>query len=111
MENEQPLSFLDQVRQGQTDWFRYFFGIILILFFWFVLGAFFVAVPLVWAMVDGNADTAVNMQTGFVEGMHPLVNYVALNLSFGMLIVGVFMWWCALSMDGRCAASSPLLKR
>ena len=32
MENPEPQSFLDQVRLGQTDWFRYFFGLILIVF-------------------------------------------------------------------------------
>ncbi|WP_420642159.1 CPBP family intramembrane glutamic endopeptidase [Candidatus Leptofilum sp.] len=91
MENEHSLSFLDQVRRGQTDWFRYFFGIILILFFWFILGSVFVIVPVVWVMADGNPDTAVNLQTGFIEGVNPIINYVALNLSFGMLIVGVFI--------------------
>jgi membrane protease YdiL (CAAX protease family) len=91
MENEYPLSFLDQVRLGKTDWFRYFFGLFLILFFWFILGSLFVAAPIVWAMADGNPDTAVNLETGFVTGIDPLLNYIALNLSFGTMIIGVFL--------------------
>ena len=91
MENPEPQSFLDQVRLGQTDWFRYFFGLILILFFWFVLGSVFVIVPMVWVMMDNNPESAINMQTGMLTGVDPLVNYIALNLSFGMLIVGVFI--------------------
>lgn len=88
---EQQTGFLDQVRLGQTDWFRYFFGLMLILFFWFVLGSVFILVPMVWAMVDGNPETAVNPETGFVAGIDPLLNYIALNLTFGALIVGVFL--------------------
>ena len=92
MENEAyPTRFLDQVRLGQTEWYRYFFGIILILFFWFVLGSLFVVVPLVWVMIDGNPETAVNVETGLITGVDAMINYVALNLSFGMLIVGLFL--------------------
>ena len=79
--------FLDLVRLGQTDWFRYFFGLVLILFFWLVVGSVFVFVPIVWAMVDGNPETAVNLETG----LDPIVNFITLNLSFGTLIVGVFV--------------------
>ncbi|WP_420632154.1 CPBP family intramembrane glutamic endopeptidase [Candidatus Leptofilum sp.] len=91
MENEQPFSFLDQVRLGQTEWFRYFFGIVLILFFWFVLGGLFVLVPAFWAVVDDNPETAVNLETGLVDGFDPLVNYIAANLTFVPLIIGVFV--------------------
>ena len=84
-------SFLDQVYRGQTEWYRYFFGIILILFFWLVLGSLFVVVPLLWVMLDGDPETAVDLQTGMITGVNPMINYVALNLSFGMMIVGVFV--------------------
>ena len=84
-------SFLEQVHLGQTEWYRYFFGIILILFFWLVLGSLFVVVPLLWVMLDGDPATAVDLQTGMLTGVDPLINYVALNLSFGMMIVGVFV--------------------
>jgi membrane protease YdiL (CAAX protease family) len=84
-------SFLEQVHLGQTEWYRYFFGIILILFFWLVLGSLFVVVPLLWVMLDGDPATAVDLQTGMITGVNPLINYVALNLSFGMMIVGVFV--------------------
>ncbi len=91
MENEIKNSFLDQVYTGQTEWFRYFFGLILILFFWLVLGSVFVVIPIVWVMIDGNPETAVNMETGFFTGVDPIFNYIVLNLSFGLLILGVFV--------------------
>jgi membrane protease YdiL (CAAX protease family) len=92
MENEfKPTQFLDQVQLGQTGWFRYFFGLILILFFWLVLGSLFIIIPLAWVMIDGNRETAVNLETGLLSGVDPIINYIALNLSFGMLIVGVFV--------------------
>lgn len=84
-------SFLEQVELGQTEWYRYFFGIILILFFWLVLGSLFVVGPLLWVMLDGDPATAVDLQTGMLIGVDPLINYVALNLSFGMMILGVFV--------------------
>ena len=86
-----PIGFLDLVRLGQTEWFRYFFGLVLILFFWLVVGSVFVIVPIVWVMIDGNPETAVNIETGLVTGVDALVNYIALNLSFGTLILGLFV--------------------
>lgn len=91
MNDELNKSFLDQVYVGQTEWYRYFFGLILVLFFWLVLGSVFVIVPIAWVMINGNPETAVNMQTGFVTGIDPILNYITLNLSFGMLVVGVFV--------------------
>lgn len=91
MEKEYPISFLDQVRLGQTEWFRYFVGIVLILFFWFVLGGLFVLVPVLWAMADGNPETAVNLETGLVTGINPLFNFMAAMLTFAPLIVGIFV--------------------
>lgn len=92
MESEtRPTQFLDQVRLGQTEWYRYLFGFFLILFFWLVLGSLFVVVPLLWAMVDGNPETAVNLETGLITGVDPIINYIALNLSFSMMILGVFI--------------------
>ncbi len=91
MEKEIKNSFLDQVYAGQTEWVRYFFGFILILFFWLVLGSVFVLLPIVWVMIDGNPETAVNMETGFFSGVDPIFNYIVLNLSFGLLILGVFV--------------------
>ncbi len=83
-------SFLDQVKLGQTEWYRYFFGLVLSLFFWFILGSLFIAALGFWVMVDGNPETAVNT-TGLITGLDPLLTYIALNLSFGMLIVGLFV--------------------
>ncbi|MBK8905525.1 MAG: CPBP family intramembrane metalloprotease [Anaerolineaceae bacterium] len=91
MEESLEESFLDQVRLGHTEWYRYFFGVVSILFFWLVLGSLFVVVPLVWVMIDGDPETAVDLQTGLITGVNPMINYVALNLSFGMMIVGVFV--------------------
>ncbi|VAW42593.1 hypothetical protein MNBD_CHLOROFLEXI01-3087 [hydrothermal vent metagenome] len=92
MENEiKATQFLDQVRLGQTEWFRYLFGFSLTLFFWLILGGLFVAIPALWATVDGNPETAVNLETGLAIGVDPIITYIALNLSFGMLIVGVFV--------------------
>ena len=91
MDKGQPLTFLEQVRLGQTEWFRYLAGIILILFFWFILGSLFVLVPALWAMADGNPNTAVNPQTGLVDGINPVFSFITAILTFAPLIAGVFV--------------------
>ena len=91
MDDGLKFSFLDQVKLGQTQWWRYFFGFVLILFFWLVLGSLFLVALLIWVSIDGNPETAVDMQTGFMIGVHPILNFIAANLSFVMLIVGVFL--------------------
>lgn len=91
MEKVKMDSFLDQVNLGQTEWYRYFFGLVLVLFFWLVLGSLFLLVPIVWVMIDANPETAVNMETGFFTGVDPIFNYIVLNLTFGLLILGVFL--------------------
>lgn len=84
-------AFLNQVKLGKTEWFRYFFGLVLVLFFWFVVGSLFLVVPMFWAMMDGSADTAVNPQTGFISGISPIFNFLIANLNFATLLVGLFL--------------------
>ncbi len=92
MENKaNPTQFLGQVRLGQTEWYRYLVGFILILFFWLGLGSLFVVVPVFWVMIDGNPNTDVSLDTGALIGVDPIISYIALNLSFVMLIVGIFV--------------------
>jgi membrane protease YdiL (CAAX protease family) len=55
------------------------------------LGGLFVLVPAVWSMVDGNPETAVNLETGQVAGINPLFNFIATILTFAPLIVGIFV--------------------
>lgn len=87
-----PTQFLDLVWIGQIERRHYFLGLALILFFWRVLGASLSMVALrLWAMVDGNPETAVNLETSLVTGVDPIISYIAFSLSFGMLIVGVFV--------------------
>jgi len=87
--------FLDLPQQGKTEWWRYVIGFLLVLFFWFVLGSVAAVSLAFYSIVDGNPDTFVDLNTGFVAGIDPMVNFVAVNLSFIMLIVGlvVAMRW------------------
>ena len=83
--------FLDLPQQGKTEWWRYLFGFAVVLFFWFVLGSL-VPVALVFvAMFDGDPATSIDMTTGFVSGIDPMVNFVSLNLSFVVMIAGLLL--------------------
>ncbi len=83
--------FLDLPKVGKTEWWRYVIGFLLILFFWFVLGSVVPVLMVVFSMVDGNPDTFVDLNSGFVAGIDPMINFVSVNLSFITLMAGLVM--------------------
>lgn len=83
--------FLDLPQVGKTEWWRYVIGFLLVFFFWFVLGSAVPVLLVTYAMVDGNSDTFVDLETGFVAGIDPMINFVSVNLSFIMLMGGLMI--------------------
>jgi len=83
--------FLDLPQQGKTEWWRYLIGFSMTLFFWFVLGSLLPMALVFVAMFDGNPNTSLDMTTGFVTGIDPMINFVALNLSFVVMIIGLLL--------------------
>jgi uncharacterized protein len=65
--------YLDLARLGRNAWWRYVLGLFIIGFFWIVLGH----LPYYWATGGG------------LERPHPLVEFVALNLSIFMMLAGL----------------------
>ncbi|MGH8642891.1 MAG: hypothetical protein ACRET6_14345, partial [Burkholderiales bacterium] len=68
---EQTERYLDLARQGRNEWWRYVLGAATIAFFWMVLGY----VPLLLFL--------------FVEVDQRLVEYLAVNFSIVMMLVGL----------------------
>lgn len=83
--------FLELPQDGKTEWWRYLFGFGIVVLFWFVLGAVPQFILLGIAMVDGNPETNIDFTTGFITGIHPIINFVSVNLSFVMLVIGLFL--------------------
>lgn len=84
-------NFLDLTHRGKTEWWRYLVSLLLIVFFWFVLGSVPAVALVVYAGIDENPSTSVDLATGFVDGIDPMINFVVLNLSFIALLIGLFL--------------------
>ncbi|MCP5094149.1 MAG: CPBP family intramembrane metalloprotease [Chloroflexi bacterium] len=84
-------NFLDAPQLGKTEWWRYFFGFSIVFFFWFVLGSIPQLLLVGFAMIDGNPQTNLDFATGFVTGIHPIINFVSVNLSFVLMTFGLFL--------------------
>ncbi len=82
--------FLNLPERGKTEWWRYLFGFSLVFLFWFFLGAVPAIFLDVFAIRDGNPDTTVDLTTGTVLGIDPIINFVALNLSFVAMLMALF---------------------
>lgn len=83
--------FLNLPQRGKTEWWRYLLGFLLVIFFWFVLGSVPAVLLVLVAGFDGNPETGVDFNTGFVTGIDPMISFVALNLSFVVMLVGLFV--------------------
>jgi len=85
------MTFLEQTRKGKNDWWRYLMGIILILFFGQIVGGIFVAMPILYAKYDDDPTTNF-LGDGFnFEGIDSMYLFIALNLSFIMLFLGIYL--------------------
>lgn len=84
-------TFLDLAQRGKNRWWTYVLGLLLILSFWFILGGLFTLIPLLWVQLDQDPATFFNMQTKHFEGVNPLFPFVFLNMSFIMLLLGIWL--------------------
>ncbi|MEO0456254.1 MAG: CPBP family intramembrane glutamic endopeptidase [Cyanobacteria bacterium P01_A01_bin.114] len=84
-------SYLKLAQQGKNSWWRYLLGVLLVLFFWQVLGS----IPLLGFVAaleaDGDPATAFNPITLSFEGVAPLVPYLVLNASIILSLVGLYI--------------------
>ena len=84
--------YLNLGRLGHHSAWRYLLGLLLILFFWFVIGSIvFVAVPIVFALVVQGSSFELKPGTISPAGLDRMVDYVAQNLSFVCFLVGILL--------------------
>jgi uncharacterized protein len=88
--------YLDAVRQGKNHWWRYILGIISILFIGFIVGSLAIfGFALVALALSGTNLTNLFNDSGsgeeFVRALEalPIVNFVAVNLQFVFLMLGM----------------------
>lgn len=75
--------FLDAVRQGKNEWWRYVLSFMLIVFFWAFLGS------LPWLML--GMDLPLDAVGSAVSGRDQLLQYVLISLSFCCFGMGIFL--------------------
>jgi uncharacterized protein len=88
--------FLALATQGKNAWWRYAISILLILFFYQIIGA----VPLIILgsvlNLDAKPSTRFNSETFQFEGIDPLLPYLVLNFAAFSLLLGLFIAVCSL---------------
>jgi membrane protease YdiL (CAAX protease family) len=60
------MDYLDLARLGKNEWWRYILAIFLILISWQIVGAIPSFILILWTMVDGDPNTAVTADGGFI---------------------------------------------
>lgn len=77
-------SYLEIAKQGKNAWWRYLLGILVIFFFWFVLGTIATLIP--FAFSRTNASTLQE----FLK-TRSVTNYIIQNINFIFFALGIFL--------------------
>ncbi|MBE9031503.1 CPBP family intramembrane metalloprotease [filamentous cyanobacterium LEGE 11480] len=90
--------YLDAVHQGKNDWWRYLFGVLVIVFCGFFFGSLFAAIAGIGLLALVNPDPTVMRNPDQLEPLlrdflaaSPLINFVVQNLPFIALMLGIFL--------------------
>ena len=81
--------YLDLARLGKNDWWRYVLAVLLILFFWQILGSMPTVFLLLWVIVFGDVQTITAAVS--LPGVDPIVKFVALMLASIFFIIGIIL--------------------
>ncbi len=83
--------FLYLVYRGENRWWRYLAAILVILFFGQILGAAFMGILVLKVTYDDDPNTYFDPAKIRVAGINPLITFIALNFSFIVLLIGIFI--------------------
>ncbi|AEV70389.1 CPBP family intramembrane glutamic endopeptidase [Acetivibrio clariflavus] len=85
------ISYLDMGDRGKNSAVRYICSILTILIFWQGIGSLLYFIPIIYVVVDNNPDTYVDLTTGRLVGIDPLIDYIFLNLTLVCFFIGVYV--------------------
>jgi membrane protease YdiL (CAAX protease family) len=83
--------YLSLAAQGKNVWWRYVISILLILFFYQIIGAIPVVILGVVLTLDQNPSTQLNPETFQFEGVEPLLPYLVVNFVLISLLAGLYI--------------------
>ncbi|NMF85743.1 CPBP family intramembrane glutamic endopeptidase [Nodosilinea sp. P-1105] len=91
--------YLDLVHQGKNEWWRYLISVLIILFFYQVIGPIPLIVLGITLALDENPDTDFDLATLQFDGINPIWVYLAINFIFIALLIG--LWIAVHFIHGR----------
>lgn len=96
MNNEAEREFLELGRSGKSAWWRYLLGGAFIVIGYTIFGIFsYVIIVLVASALSGGISfgklPVVDKKTGLLEGVDPIIGFIALNVSFLYSILFIWM--------------------
>ena len=89
-------SYLEIAKQGKNAWWRYLLGILLIIFFWIIIGTIatlILVIPIVLLpLTPGTTDayTAQQQLQDFFQ-TRSVINYIIQNINFLFFALGIFL--------------------
>jgi len=86
-----PNSYLNLGDRGKNSAVRYICAILTILAFWQVIGTLFYMIPIIYVFIDNNPNTDLDLTTGRLVGIDPLMDYIFLNLTLVCFFIGIYV--------------------
>ncbi len=83
--------FLFLVYRGENRWWRYLAAILVILIFGQILGAIFLGALVLKVTYDNDPTTYFDPVKIRIAGVNPLLTFIAVNCSFILLLIGIFI--------------------
>lgn len=81
------INYLNAAGEGKNEWWRYLIALLLILFFWLILGPIPLVAVIAMALTDDDPATGLG-EFGLV-GIDPLLNFLLLMFSFVTFLAGI----------------------
>lgn len=106
--------FLELARKGNSRWWRYIIGILIVHVLWLGAAIGFAVAEIIWVSQDGDPNTYLGPRGG-IHGVSPIINYMILNLGHVALIAALVL--VARALHGRSIVTlitpdpAPSLKR
>jgi len=85
------MTYIDLADRGKNDWWRYFLGVLVILFMWMGVGSIPFIVLMNRVESDQDDGTFFNPDLMRFEGVDPVIGFVVMMLAFIPFLFGVFL--------------------
>jgi len=85
------MTYLDLADRGKNNWWRYLFGVLVILFMWMGVGGIPFGILLNSVESDQDDSTFFNSDLMKFEGVDPAIGFVVMMLAFIPFLLGIFL--------------------